>query len=67
MSEFIDDLKALRILLAEQGTEVTLERLLEVLEIALNDREKGEEIKCFDCQTADLGLCYKCLERMAKE
>ena len=67
MSDCIDDLKALRILLAEQGTEVTLERLLDVLETALNEREESEEIQCFDCQTADLGLCYKCLEKRVRE
>jgi hypothetical protein len=67
MSEFSDDLKAIRILLAEQGIEVTLEKLLDVLEKALNDRKKDEEIECFDCQVAEIGLCFSCLKRKVQE
>lgn len=64
MSQFGDDIKALRILLAEQGIEVTLDRLLDVLEKNLNTYE---DRGCYQCQTADFGLCFQCLLKLVKE
>ena len=64
MSEFSDDIKALRILLAEKGVEVTLERLVEVLHDAL---ERDEQRDCQSCAISDLGLCVDCLIDLVKE
>lgn len=64
MSEFSDDIKALRILLAEQGVEVTLERLLEVLESSLSIRVDRD---CGNCLSSELGLCIDCLIDLVKE
>jgi hypothetical protein len=63
MSELGKEIKALRIVLAEQGVEVTLERLVEVLEKAL----KGPERACARCMRSPLGLCVDCLMRLVKE
>jgi hypothetical protein len=69
MSGFYDELKELRTFLAENGVEVTLERLLEVLEDALNEREAGQKPErfCPLCQTSNLGLCADCLKDMLQE
>ena len=69
MSDFYRELKELRLLLAENGVEVTLERLLQVLEDALNDRETGKEPEefCPQCQVSNLGLCADCLIKILQE
>lgn len=64
MSEFGDEIKALRILIAEQGIEVTLERLLEILEKALDTRSERD---CVECLRADLGLCFECLKKLVTD
>ena len=56
MNEFSDDVKAMRIIIAEAGYEVTLEDLLDILEAAVQ-----EERDCVECGTSDVGLCYSCL------
>jgi hypothetical protein len=69
MSEFYDEIKAMRSTLAEVGVEVTPERLLEVLENALNDREAGKKPKhfCPACQVSNLGLCADCVKDIIQE
>ena len=64
MSEFGDEVKAIRIMLAEQGVEVNLEILLDVLEGAVQSREERE---CFRCKEAEFGLCFPCLKEKIQE
>ena len=69
MSEFYAEIKELRAFLAENGVETTVERLLTVLENALEDREAGKKAEkfCPGCQTSNLGLCADCLKDIIQE
>lgn len=64
MSEFGDEVKALRIMLAEQGIEVNLEILLDFLEEAMQSRDERE---CFRCKEAEFGICFSCLKEKIQE
>ncbi len=63
MSTFGEELRSLRDLLAEQGIEVTFERLA----IILDEAGESEEHDCVQCRSALLGLCYGCLVTRIQE
>lgn len=45
-------------MLAERGVEVTLDRLVAILEESMNSEEERE---CRQCGNAFMGMCYACL------
>lgn len=62
-SEFYSEIKAIRVLLAESGLEITIEDLLDVLEKALDDKA---ERACPFCDSSMIGLCFSCLKEMVR-
>jgi hypothetical protein len=63
MSEFGDDVRALRQQLAEAGLEITIDDLLEVLEESLAHQVNRACVTCF---SSAFGLCFPCLSEMVR-
>ena len=63
MSEFGDDVRALRTQLAETGLEITIDDLLEVLEESLAHQVSRA---CPTCFSSAFGLCFSCLSEMVR-